>query len=70
MDDRKMVHQINQIAAYFAAYPEPRASDEVQTHIRKFYEPRIRRQLLEYDGDGLHPLAQTAVTELRAEFGY
>lgn len=67
MDEQKMVHRANQIADYFQAYPEPRAVQEIQTHIRKFWEPRIRAQLLDYSGDGLHPLVQKAVEKLRAE---
>lgn len=67
MEDRKMVHRANQIAAYFEVYPEERAIQEIQTHIRKFWEPRIRAQLINYSGDDLHPLVRKAVAGLRSE---
>ncbi|AWN15918.1 formate dehydrogenase subunit delta [Salinisphaera sp. LB1] len=67
MEDRKMVHRANQIAAYFEVYPEERAIQEIQTHIRKFWEPRIRAQLINYAGDDLHPLVREAVAGLRSE---
>lgn len=69
MDDDKMVRQANQIAAYFEAYPQARAEEGVLGHIRKFWEPRMRAQLLAYaaaDGAGLHPLVSKAVADLRA----
>ncbi|MDA3919357.1 MAG: formate dehydrogenase subunit delta [Salinisphaera sp.] len=69
MDSQKMVHQANQIAAYFEVYPQQRAEEEVETHIRKFWEPRIRTQLINYPGDGLHPLVQKAVAALKNDTG-
>lgn len=67
MEAQKMVRRANQIAAYFEVYPEERAVQEIQTHIRKFWEPRIRAQLINYPGDDLHPLVQKAIAGLRSE---
>lgn len=67
MNDQKMVHQANQIAAYFEIYPQQRAESGVEDHIRKFWEPRIRTQLINYSGDDLHPLVKKAVDNLKAE---
>ncbi|MDN3517566.1 formate dehydrogenase subunit delta [Aquisalimonas lutea] len=67
MQDAKMVRMANQIADYFAAYPAERAEREVTNHLRAFWEPRMRRQLVEYvqaGGDGLHPLAVKAGRDL------
>jgi len=69
MDNQKMVHQLNQIAAYFEIYPQQRAEEGVEGHIRKFWEPRMRRQLIDYSGEGLHPLVRKAVANLRTESG-
>jgi formate dehydrogenase subunit delta len=57
----KLVWMANRIAEFFAAMPERgEAMDGVATHLRKFWTPAMRRQLLEYvaaAGDaGLHPL--------------
>lgn len=70
MDDGKLVHRANQMAAYFSAYPQARAVKEVETHIRKFWEPRIRAQLVDYvenGADGLHPLVVKAAEALKVD---
>lgn len=72
MDDSKMVRQANQIAQYFSVYPEERAKAGVRDHIRKFWEPRLRNQLINYAGAGgedLHPLVRWAAEQLRDEAG-
>ena len=69
MEDEKMVRMANQIAEYFTAYPEDRARGEVAAHLRAFWEPRMRRQLVAYARDGgvgLHPFVAHAATELEA----
>jgi formate dehydrogenase subunit delta len=55
----KMVHMANQIALFFAGYPHDEAVAGVADHIKKFWEPRMRAQLLAYIAAGgaeLHPL--------------
>ncbi len=55
----KLVRMANQIASFFASQPEATRVDGVATHINKFWEPRMRRQLFEIldaGGDGLDPL--------------
>lgn len=55
----KLVRMANQIASFFASQPEAARVDGVATHINKFWEPRMRRQLFEIldaGGDGLDPL--------------
>ena len=62
-----MVHKVNQIARFFAAYPHDEAVAGVTDHLRKFWEPRMRRQLVQYVADGgagLHPLVPEAVAGL------
>lgn len=72
MDSDKMVRQANQIAEYFKVYPQARAEEGVHGHIRKFWAPRMRTQLIAYydaGGEGLHPLVSTAVESLKTEAG-
>lgn len=69
MQNEKMVHMANQIVAYFNVYPPERARAEVLNHLRSFWEPRMRAQLVEYvsgGGEGLYPLAQWAARRLGA----
>lgn len=59
----KLVRMANQIASFFASQPEPTRIDGVATHINKFWEPRMRRQLFEIidaGGAGLDPLVLDA----------
>ena len=67
MENRDMIRMANQIAAYFEAYPRTEALEGIAKHIRLFWDPRMRTQLVEYvDGGGqdLSPLVITAVASL------
>ena len=62
-----MVHRANQIALFFASYSREEAVAGVADHLKKFWEPRMRRQLAEYvaaDGAGLHELAKDAIKKV------
>jgi formate dehydrogenase subunit delta len=59
-----MVHLANQIALFFASYPREEAVAGVTDHLKRFWEPRMRRQIIEYVANGnggLHELALEAV---------
>ena len=63
-----MVHKANQIALFFAAYPRDEAVAGVADHLQKFWEPRMRRQIIDYvaaGGEGLHELVPEAVSRLK-----
>ncbi|GJQ55514.1 MAG: hypothetical protein HKUEN07_20830 [Rhodocyclaceae bacterium] len=65
-----LVKMANQIAAGFAATPdEAAASREVAGHLRRFWAPQMRRQLVEHvdsrRGEGLSELVIRAVGDLR-----
>jgi formate dehydrogenase subunit delta len=67
----KLVKMANQIGAFFAADPDRTAAMEgVAGHLGRFWEPRMRRELLlwvdEQDGRGLQPLVLEAVRAHRA----
>lgn len=67
MDEHKMVHMANQIAAYFQVYPEKRAREGVLDHIVRFWPPSMRSQLLAYKvggGEDLHPLVAWAADNM------
>jgi formate dehydrogenase subunit delta len=71
MDIRHLLHMANQIGAFFEAMSDrDEALREVATHLRKFWEPRMRAELLAHldatGGDGLSPLVRDAVQAHRA----
>ena len=67
MTDEKMVRMANQIATFFASQPGDRRA-LVAAHLNDFWEPRMRRQLIEHvatGGAGLAPLVLEAMAEVR-----
>jgi len=63
-----MVHMANQIALFFASYPREEAIASVTDHLKRFWEPRMRKQIIAYvaqGGGGLHELALEAVKHLK-----
>ncbi|KWV44325.1 MULTISPECIES: formate dehydrogenase subunit delta [Rhizobium] len=64
----KLVYMANQIATFFKTQPESEAAQGVATHINKFWEPRMRRQLfeiMEREGNGLSPLVVQAAPMIK-----
>ena len=70
--DATLVRLANRIGDFFAAFPDhEEAIDGVADHLRKFWEPRMRRQLYGYldgsaAGAGLSTLVLQAVLSRRA----
>ena len=65
--DAKLVRMANQIATFFESQPSDDRAGEVATHLRDFWDPRMRRrldELLAAGGDGLSPLAREAAERL------
>lgn len=65
-----LVHMANRIGEFFQAMPDrEEARREIAQHLRKFWEPRMRRALLEHVGgagaDGLMDIVRDAVREHR-----
>lgn len=59
----KLIYMANQIATFFKTQPASEAVQGVATHINKFWEPRMRRQLFEiidHGDSGLSPLVLEA----------
>ncbi len=65
MDLAKLVKMANEIGMFFEADPDRAAGLEgVAGHLARFWEPRMRRELLAHvdsGGDGLRPLVLEAV---------
>ena len=49
----------NQIALFFASYPKDEAVAGVTDHFKKFWEPRMRKQIIEYVAHGGERSART-----------
>ena len=70
MSEQRLVYMANQIATYFRSAPKEEAVASTLDHVQKFWEPRMRRQMLEHlsthDGAGLNDIALAAIRELAA----
>ena len=67
MKANTMVHNANQIALFFAGYPREEAIAGVTDHLKKFWERRMKQQIIQYiaqGGNGLHELVLEAVKRL------
>jgi formate dehydrogenase subunit delta len=65
-----LVQMANDIAAFFAAEPDRESAvDAIATHLRRYWAPRMRRQIfahLDAGGAGLSELAREAIAQLAA----
>ena len=66
-----LIKMTNEISAYFAAEPDTEeAAKDVAGHLKRFWEPRMRRQMITYyeerQGAGLSDLALRGVALLAA----
>jgi formate dehydrogenase subunit delta len=65
---QKLVHMANQIADYFKVMPDADAVKGGVDHLRAFWTPKMRREIigwLDLGGEGLNPLAVKVVDELK-----
>lgn len=71
MDIKRLVAMANDVAAFFDSESDKAAAVEgVRLHLRKFWEPRMRREIIEHvskGGGGLTATASAAVEKLGAE---
>jgi formate dehydrogenase subunit delta len=66
-----LIKMTNEIGEFFAGAAEPQqAAQDVANHLRRFWEPRMRAQIISYyqqrQGAGLSDLAKNAVGLLAA----
>jgi formate dehydrogenase subunit delta len=68
MDVKNLVKMANQIESFFRQEPEREAAIAgIENHIRRYWEPRMRRQIIEHcaaGGAGLGELARSAIEKL------
>lgn len=70
MSPDKLVYMANQIGKFFAHEGEDQAVQSVATHLRKFWDPRMRTTILAHfdaGGAGLDPVVRQAVGCLKEE---
>ena len=58
----RLIYMANQIATNLATEPDP--VEATSTHIRLFWDPRMKRLLLEHGEEGLSVIAAAAVQQL------
>jgi formate dehydrogenase subunit delta len=68
--EERLVYMANQIATFFRSAPRPEAVASTLDHIKKFWEPRMRRRIIGHlaaaKGEGLNEIALAAIEELAA----
>lgn len=72
MNPYRLVTMANNIGDFFAAMPDgAEARRGIATHVRKFWDPRMRREMFSHvdlhRGEGLKPLVLEALLEHRRE---
>ena len=64
----RLIHMANQIGKLFASQGEAKAVPGIAEHIKKFWDPRMRKQImshLEAGGAGLDPNVRSALIALK-----
>ena len=66
MSHEKLAYMANQIGRFFAHQQDDQAVASINDHIRKFWDPRMRRQILEdLETAALDPRVRRAVEQLK-----
>ena len=68
MSPDKMIYMANQIATFFNTQPDADKAGKVAAHLNDFWDPRMRRQLLDHvasGGAGLDPVVIEAAAQVR-----
>jgi len=73
MNNDNLIRMVNRIGAFFAAMPDrEEAMHDLAQHVRRFWEPRMRRQLFDHldmrNGDGVDELVVNALLRHRGLF--
>jgi len=67
MDSRRLTAMANQIGAFFRLQGEDAAIAGIEDHLRKYWDPRMRGQIVAHlraGGEGLDPAVRSAVARL------
>ena len=65
----KLVYMANQIGKFFVTEDRPTAAAAIADHLRKFWDPRMRAEIVTHlaaGGEGLDPAVREAVASLRS----
>ncbi len=62
----KLVHMANQIGDYFRIMPEPKNVDGAADHLRRFWTPKMIREIIAYREAGQSGLNATAASAIDA----
>jgi formate dehydrogenase subunit delta len=68
MEAARLIAMANQIGQFFRAQGNAAAVEGIEDHLRKYWEPRMRREIiavLETGGAGLDPNVREAVARLK-----
>jgi formate dehydrogenase subunit delta len=66
--DNRLVKMANQMASYFKVFPEAQAITGLAEHINKFWDPRMRREILALAAAGaigFEPLVTKAIPKVK-----
>ena len=64
MDLARLTQMANQIARNFAAQGDAAAIAATRDHLKRYWDPRMRSQLVSGDRTGLEPITKAAVEQL------
>ncbi len=70
MSPEKLVYMANQIGKFFAHRPEEHAIADTADHLKKYWDPRMRREIVDHlnaGGADLDPIPRKAVEFIAAE---
>jgi formate dehydrogenase subunit delta len=68
---QKLIYMANQIGKFFASQGDDQAIAGTLDHLKKFWDPRMRAQIVKHldaGGTGLDPAVRTAVEQLKQGF--
>jgi formate dehydrogenase subunit delta len=68
MSPKKLAYMANQIGKFFTHQKHDQAVESIATHLRQFWDPRMRRDILAHcDEPNVHldPLVREALERLR-----
>lgn len=68
MSPDRLVYMANQIGKFFASQKAEQAVPGIAEHIRKFWDPRMRKAIfahLDAGGEGLDPPVRDAIASLK-----
>jgi formate dehydrogenase subunit delta len=70
MSPDRLVYMANQIGKFFEFQKKDEIVPGIANHIKKFWDPRMRKAIFAYlaaGGEGLDPLVREALLRLQAE---